>query len=128
MSGTKEKVMKKKQPTKVMFKAHEISNIEGFFFNPFLLLNRTEVVTRGGKRVQAVTFLRNSPFYGSKFYEIGDESFDPSVKNKKQPKQMYTKEELLRMAVDQNIPVDPSLSVVELYKIVFGGEEQTESI
>lgn len=103
----------------VLFKATSPQRIEGFKFDPYLLLSKDATKRIGGKIVNAVDFLLKSPFYKKKFVMMNDDG--ELVDETK--KQMYTKEELLIMAQEQNIKVETSWSVGELYSAIFGASE-----
>lgn len=122
-----EKHSNKKHPLvgKVVYRADGNKTIDGFTFTPFCTVSDDEIIMRGGKEYNAVDFLENrSKWYGKIFWRVGDPDM-PRFGGEK-PKVVFTKEELLRLASEQNIEVNPNWNELELYMKIFGAEFATE--
>ena len=119
----KEKVSKsKKQGSEyVVFKADSPQNIDGFWFNPFLVVKKDDRIKRGSKEYNTVYFLtRVSAFYGKKFYRV-ESADEAKVTVKEDLKDIYTKGDLIRLASDHDIRIDSSADYMDIYMAVFGG-------
>lgn len=110
------------EPTSVLFKAGSPQNIEGFWFNPYLIVEKKKMVMRGGKSVNAVAFLEASPWFDKIYSVVKGSVVDAKVEK---PRDGYTREELLRFAGEQEIKVTTDMNDDMLYRAIFGGEKGT---
>lgn len=109
---------------KTLFKAFMPDNIEGYQFNPFLLVDNNEYrLDKKGERIRVIDFLKQSAWYGRRFSEVTGPTVQPNATKKVSSDTFYTESELREFANLYNIDISGLQSIEDIYIRVFGGEK-----